>query len=168
MRILYRKAFKKLREEYKDLGETKLDLLEELASNYSQTMTSPRTLASHFEMELKDLDNTEIPRSFEYLMKYRTLLNKRFNARTGISAGVLTGFIAWLAKVCYDSDKETKAKWTEYDRVYKNGYDDGWNGAMTDIEETCANNRGLDTFIGDTVDGDQKMILRFEKNDIPE
>lgn len=168
MKILYRKQFKNLREEYKDLGETKLDLLEELASNYSQTMTSPRTLASHFEMELKDLDDVEIPRSFEYLMKYRTLLNKRFNVRTGISAGVVTGFIAWLAKVCHDSDKKLQENRTEYDQGYKSGYNDGWNGAMLDIEETCADNRGLDTFIGDTVDGDQKMILRFEKNDIPE
>ena len=168
MKILYRKAFKKLREEYKDLGETKLDLLEELASNYSQATNLPKTLASNFDIELKDLDDTEIPRSFEYLMKYRALLNKRFNARTGISAGVLTGFIAWFAKACYDSEKKLQENRTEYDQGYKSGYDDGWNGAMLDIEESCADNRGLDTFIGDTVDGDQKMILRFEKNDSPE
>ena len=152
MGILYKRQFKKLREEYADLGNVKLDLIEEMArsSNYGTYNNDIQTY--RLNVKLDHLDEYEIPRGMEYYLKYRALLKKCDNAVLGISLGAVGGFTTLLIILGIKSGEKQRTLDEEYSR--------GRNDVYKDIEKYCMDRNGEDSYIGDASNG-QHMILRI-------
>lgn len=150
MKILYAKSFKKLRDEYADLGDVKLIVLEEIAKR--NQLAGYSYLHGLDMSNVKNFDTTKVTRSAEYIVKYRALLAARDNARLIIGVGSVTACTVWLFKKAIDVSKNNSTLDAEYHR----GYDE----AYKNIEKYCADRNGEDSWIGDTDDG-KHMILRI-------
>ena len=153
MKILYRRKFKKLREEYADIGEVKLDLIEEAAKKSVNSNSGTYYGANiKINVDLANIDDTELTRGAEYFFKYRSLLKKRDDVRSGLAIGGFTAFMgAFLWKtVSVCKNNSTLAQ--EYEKGKADCYDN--------IEQYCRDNGCKDSWIGDTSDG-KHMILRI-------
>ena len=153
MKILYRKKFKKLREEYADLGDVKLDLIEEAAKNYnSPYYTGGIGSNINIKFDLNTIDTANVTRGAEYFLKYRALLKKRDGVRGGLAIGGATAATGWFIWKCVDVCKNNATLEEEYQRGKQATYDN--------IEQYCRENGCGDSWIGDTSDG-KHMILRI-------
>ena len=152
MKILYRRKFKKLREEYADIGDVKLDLIEEAAKKSINSSSTYIGTNVKINVNLDNIDDTELTRSAEYFFKYRSLLKKRDDVRSGLAIGGFTAFMgAFLWKtVSVCKNNSTLAQ--EYEKGKADCYDN--------IEQYCRDNGCKDSWIGDTADG-KHMILRI-------
>lgn len=154
MKIIYRKKFKKLREEYADLGECKLDLIEEMVrtnSGYSEQYSS-YVNSCKVKVDLDKIDEATLSRGWEYYLKYRNLVNKREDIHGTIAISSIGVFTAWFIKKCVDVGKNNATLEEEYKR--------GRSDVYKDIEEHCRDCNCGDSWIGDTSDG-KHMILRI-------
>ena len=154
MKIIYRRKFKELRKEYADLGEFKLDIIEEMArtnSGYSEQYSS-YVNSCKIKIDLDKIDDLTLTRGWEYYLKYRNLLLKRDSIRGGAAVATMGAFMVWFTKKCIDVSKNNATLEEEYKR--------GRSDVYKDIEEHCRDCNCGDSWIGDTSDG-KHMILRI-------
>ena len=155
MGILYNKKFKKLREEYADLGDVKIQIIEDAAKRYG---SSYKDFTENNEVNLfgvkktTNFDELHLSRSAEYFIRYSALLRAKENVGFAIiTGGILTGFGLLIWK-CIDVSKNNSTLEAEYQR--------GRSDTYKDIEDTCLDRGGKDTWIGDASNG-LHMILRI-------
>jgi len=154
MKILFRRRFKKLREEFADLGDTKLDIIESAAEKYSSSYDDYKDFMdsdNRYSLE-RNLDNVKITRSAEYFIRYYKLLKARSNATGAIVIGASTAGFIWLLKKTFEVAKNNSTLEDEYRR--------GQKDKENEIEKYCLDRGGKDSWIGDVADG-RHMILRI-------
>lgn len=152
MKILFRRKFKKLREEYSDLGDIKLTIIENAAEKLNGSYSSfTNHDKNHYSLE-DNLNDLSVTRSGEYFIKYSELIKAR-NTLSDILlvASIFGGFIL-LILACLKVAINNATLEDEYKRGHKDARDE--------IEKYCLNRDGKDSWVGDSSDG-RHMILRI-------
>lgn len=140
MKILFRKKFKKLREEYKDLGDVKLTIIE---SKVNSNPNSSSGLSLSFGET--GFDDAKVSRSAEYFVKYRALVQSRDNARIGIISTATAAFFGWMIKKGIDVSKNNSTLSQEYHK--------GRRDQINDWEDIAVEYNGEEAWLGDVDDG---------------
>lgn len=141
-KILLGHWFRKLRKEYADLGDVKLDIIEKNAEKGK----------SIHVLSFQDFDNDQLSRSTEYFVKYSKLLEARDKWRKVYGVSLATAGFAWFIKKVSHDAKVTRTLEGEYYRGREETYED--------IEKYVESRGGRDSWIKDTIDG-KHMVVRL-------
>lgn len=160
MKIIFRKRFKELRNEYADLGDMKLDIIEERVNAHPTWEICDFLIATDGFGKRKPLTDAalsdlNLSRSVEYLMKYRKLVQLRDNIRVGVAGtafSILTlGLFGYGIKV----SKNNRTLKEEYIR----GCIEGRENQAKDWIEIAENYGGEKAWLSDTDDGKHVYIM---------
>jgi len=157
--ILYGRSYKKLREEYKHLGEFRLDALEQMAISDYEGL-SLQELSSRFDAKLSDMEESKVKDSLDYYIKYKKLMSKRgavqFAIISGLTLGIGGVLIAKCGKVAVEDSK--------LQEQYKKGITEGRQRAMKDLDNFVEENADYfdngEVYIGDSANG-KHMLVRL-------
>lgn len=129
MKIIFRKKFKELRNEYADLGENILDIIEDKINTHPcWNLSDFVSKRDQFGRALPfSVAYSDITRSAEYAIKYYKLVKARDNVRAGVTGTALSIVTLGLIGAGIKVSKNNHTLKEEYDKGYIEGRKDQSN-----------------------------------------